>query len=276
MIYRRISPPADLSHIIQCFWSVQDEAGVNKPDSQRQKIIPDGFTEVIFHFGEPYRIRLYKRWETQAPALVAGQIKKHFYLENQGRSDIFGIKLKPAVLTHLFGLDMSKLTDRVVDVSKVRAVKSLAVLYKSLISLDTDRRCGIVAQLFRSQIDAVPHNHPVDAAIDLIFRTHGTMSIGEIASRTGFTERHIEQLFKKHVGLTPKFLARIVRFNRIFHLISDKQPDWSDIVFQSGFYDQSHFIRNFKAFTGEDPSRYMFSRPDLANFFLRQERTVTS
>jgi methylphosphotriester-DNA--protein-cysteine methyltransferase len=102
------------------------------------------------------------------------------------------------------------------------------------------------------------------------------MSIGEIASRTGFTERHIEQLFKKHVGLTPKFLARIVRFNRIFHLISDKQPDWSDIVFQSGFYDQSHFIRNFKAFTGEDPSRYMFSRPDLANFFLRQERTVTS
>jgi AraC-like DNA-binding protein len=232
--------------------------------------------ELIFHFGDPYRIRLYSRWETQATALVAGQIKKHFFLENTGRSSILGVKLKPSVLTHMFGADMSGLTDRVVDIRKVGAVKSLVELSKSLTSVDADNRCTVAADFFRSRVNLIPHDHPVDKAIDLIFGEHGSLGIGEIASRTGFTERHIEQLFRKYVGLTPKFLARIVRFNRIFQLISDQEPDWSDVVFQSGFYDQSHFIRNFKAFTGEEPSKYMFSRPDLANFFLRSSQAMTS
>lgn len=275
MIYRRISPPADLSHIIQCFWIVEDGPGAT-PLPQRQKIIPDGYTEVVFHFGDPYRIRLSRRWETQGTALVAGQIKRHFYLENKGRSTIFGIKLKPSVLAHVFGLDMSKFTDRVVDVRKVKGFKPLAGLHEALAMPGADKRCTVAAEFFRSQKGVIPQDHPVDAAINLIFNSHGTSSISEIASKTGFTERHIEQLFKRHVGLTPKFLARIVRFSRIFQLISDEQPDWGDVVFQSGFYDQSHFIRNFKAFTGEEPSRYMFSRPDLANFFLRRASTMTT
>ena len=275
MIYRRISPPADLSRIIQCFWIVEDEPGAT-PLPQRQKIIPDGYTEVVCHFGDPYRIRLTRRWETQGYVLVAGQIKRHFYLENKGKSAIFGIKLKPSVLSHVFGVDMSKFTDRVVDVRKVKGFKALAGLHETLAMLGTDKRCTTAAEFFRSQKGAMPQDHPVDAAIDLIFNSHGTSSISEIASRTGFTERHIEQLFNRHVGLTPKFLARIVRFSRIFQLISDEQPDWGDVVFQSGFYDQSHFIRNFKAFTGEEPSRYMFSRPDLANFFLRPSSTMTT
>jgi hypothetical protein len=84
-----------------------------------QKIIPDGFPEIIFHFADPYRIKLDERWESQEESLIAGQITKHFFLENSGASDILGIKLKPTALTQIFGINMSSLKDKVVALPQI-------------------------------------------------------------------------------------------------------------------------------------------------------------
>ncbi|MGC4021921.1 MAG: helix-turn-helix domain-containing protein [Cyclobacteriaceae bacterium] len=78
-------------------------------------------------------------------------------------------------------------------------------------------------------------------------------------------------MFRTYVGLSPKFYARIIRFNKIFSLIEKNDPQWIDLMNEAGFYDQSHLIRNFKAFTGEDPSAYNFSKKTLANFFLMND-----
>jgi AraC-like DNA-binding protein len=83
-------------------------------------------------------------------------------------------------------------------------------------------------------------------------------------------ERYLQQLFQKYIGVSPKFFARIVRFSYIFKVIKDEDPNWADVVYEAGYYDQSHFIRNFKAFTGEDPSAYIFAEKSLANFFMKK------
>jgi AraC-like DNA-binding protein len=272
MNYEQLPPPGDLSRFIKCFWVVEDAIDAEMPLPQRQKIIPDGYTEIIFHFGDPYRICLRDRWETQADTLLAGQIKKYFYLENTGRSSIFGIKLRPSALTQLFGLEMSSLTDRVLHIREVPGLKQLLSLHDVLQKADAESRCIILSDFFRSANKVQFNKHPVEVALETIFARHGMVTIGDVASEGGFTERYLEQLFKKYVGITPKYFARIVRFNYIFHLIADPKPDWADLTFRAGFYDQSHFIRNFKSFTGEDPSKYLFSRPDLANFFLKPDR----
>jgi AraC-like DNA-binding protein len=267
MNFNRIKPRQGLENIIECFWMVDgDEA---RPD--RQKIIPDAFTELIFHFGDPYRIRLSTRWETQGRSLFAGQINKHFYLENTGRSGIFAIKLRPSAATHLFGTQMSELTNKVIDLQTLGKDHDLLVLDKAVRYAKPAERQSTCERFFFDRIDRVPRNHPVDNAVNEIFKQHGMVAIKELAEVLAIGERYIEQIFKKYIGLSPKLFSRIVRFNYIFQLIQDKDPNWSDVVFQSGFYDQSHFIRNFKAFTGEDPSKYTFGRKDLANFFLKQK-----
>lgn len=78
MIFKRITPPADLEKIIDCYWIVEND----DPAPHRQKIIPDGFCEIIFHYRDPYRICLTDTWEQQYMHLLAGQISRHFYLEN--------------------------------------------------------------------------------------------------------------------------------------------------------------------------------------------------
>lgn len=117
MFFKRIAPDPELEHIIECFWIIENK----DPAPIRQKIIPDGFTEIIFHFNDPYRIKLGKQWQLQSKNLVAGQISKYFLLENTGISGILGIKFKPTALTRLYQLNMTLLTDKVADLSHVLA-----------------------------------------------------------------------------------------------------------------------------------------------------------
>ena len=247
MEFRRIEPSGVAAKAVECYWIVKD----NDATPVKQKIVPDGFTELIFHFGDHYRINLDGRWKKQGTRLLAGQISRYFYLENSGTTDIFGIKMKPSALTHLFGVSMKDKVDKVVG-------------------LDIDIDVENVNDFFARLCKDYPVDHPVDRAVDLIFSKKGMLTVASICNELSVGGRYLQQLFQKYIGVSPKFFARIVRFSYIFKVIKDEDPNWADVVYEAGYYDQSHFIRNFKAFTGEDPSAYIFAEKSLANFFMKK------
>jgi len=265
MHFNRIEPPDGLKHLVECYWIVKS----TDTTPSLQKIIPDGFPEIIFHFGDPYKIELKSDWELQRNSLVAGQITKYFFLENTGTSDILGIKLKPAALTQLFDTDMSLLKD------KVLALEDFGNHHVSQINQfirqtqDNPSRIKIINDYFLRLTEKAQKN-PIEKAIEIIFSSNGMLSISSICEQSEVTERQLERHFKKYIGLSPKFYARLIRFSYIFQVAQQKKLSWAEVGIESGFYDQAHFIKNFKSFTGEDPSRYFFDEPNLANFFLKK------
>lgn len=262
-MYVRREPDEALRSIVDCYWFVDDD----DPTPRRQKIVPDGFPEIILHLGDPYRIRLSGRWETQAMSLIAGQILNHFYLQNTGVSRMVGLKLRPTAPSRLFRLDMSRFTDSVVDLDQVRPCPNLRGA--ALRATSQEETVRILNRILLEALEhAVPANDHVETAVGMIFASWGTARVAELAEATVVSERHMERLFKKHVGISPKRLARIVRLGRIFDLVRQGNHTWSQLAFETGHYDQAHFIRNFQSFTGEDPSRYGFNDQNLANFFL--------
>jgi AraC-like DNA-binding protein len=267
MQFKRIGPKDELNNLIECYWIVENE----DPAPLMQKIIPDGFPEIIFHFADPYAIKLSGRWKVQPKNLVAGQITSHFFLKNTGRSSILGIKCKPAAFTHLFNISMHKLTNQVVELKGTLSGK-LDGLANTLRSTDNHlQRIDIIGDQLTKMVPRVLAEMPIEKAIAVIFATKGMTSVAHICQAAGTTERQLERLFRKYIGLSPKFYARIIRFSYIFQVVQKKEMNGSALGLESGFYDQSHFIKNFKAFTGEDPSRYFFDQPNLANFFLKKE-----
>lgn len=249
MQFTRIEPTGDAAKAVECYWTAKDDDAAPVV----QKIIPDGFAEIIFHFGDHYRINLNGRWRKQGRRLLAGQITKYFYLENTGVSDMMGIKLKPSAITHLFGISMKDKADRV-------------VVLDNKIQID----CENVDAYFNELCNRYPADHPVDKAVDIMFARNGMISIAEVCQEISVGERYLQQLFQKYVGVTPKFFCRILRFSYIFRVIKEDKPKWADVVYEAGYYDQSHFIKNFKAFTGEDPGEYVFADKSLANFFMKR------
>jgi len=111
MKFIRIAPHPSLTQLIECYWMMQSDDATPRIE----KIIPDGFTELIFNYGSVYKAKTDKDWELQSPNLLAGQISSYFYLENTGITASFAIKLKPAALTQLFNLSMDQYLDKIVD-----------------------------------------------------------------------------------------------------------------------------------------------------------------
>jgi AraC-like DNA-binding protein len=268
MFFKRFAPAEELKDIIDCYWIIEDDNAT----PQQQKIIPDGFNEIIYHYGSPYRINLGCGWEVQSPNLLAGQIRKHFFLENTGPSGIIGVKIQPTALTHLFDLSMQPFTDRVADISSIAGLERLLLLEYLRDVHDHDERVTILNDRFRKILSATTYKKTAaDQAVDLILANHGMIPVSTITKSIGIGERQLENLFRKYIGLTPKFFMRIIRFNYIFKLVQDNHQSWSSLAYEASYFDQSHFIRNFRDFTGENPSDYSFDEKNIANFFLQKK-----
>jgi len=268
MFFKRFAPAEELKDIIECYWIIEDDDAT----PQQQKIIPDGFNEIIYHYGSPYRINLGDGWQEQSPSLVAGQLRKHFFLENTGPSGIIGVKIRPTALTHLFGLSMRQFTDRVVDISSIVGLRRLLILEYLKAAHDHDERVRILNDRFKIILSATTYKKtPVDLAVELILANHGMIPVSSLTKSIAIGERQLENLFRKYIGLSPKFFMRIIRFNYIFKLVQGNHQSWSSLAYEASFFDQSHFIRNFRDFTGENPSDYSFDEKNIANFFLQKK-----
>lgn len=262
MHFSRVRPTGGSASFVEWYWTTKSD----NPAPQRVKIIPDGFPEMVFHYGDPYRIWLKGRWRRQGRFLLGGQLTQHCFLENTGRSEIFGITFKPAALTHLFSLPMKAYAGNVVNLATVPG--PWKPLITAVFSRSTQKeRIAATELFFKPYHTKFVSDHPVEKCLAIIQQSHGTRAIKAVCEETGVTERQIERLFARYIGLSPKYFARILRFNHIFHLIQKGQVSWADVVHLSGYYDQSHFIRDFKRFTGEDPTAFSFREKSLTNFF---------
>lgn len=267
MLYKRFEPNTPLRPFVECYWVIEN----NDRTVVQQKIVPDGFPELIFHYAEPYRININGVWETQSPCLLAGQIRNHFFLENTGTSGMIGVKLKPTAVTRLFGIQMDQLTDKVLDAEEAIG-DCITRLGKSILGNKNHEQKVAVIETFLSSIEKNEYmGDVVDEAINIMVEHNGMLTISDVLQKLDVGERKLERLFQKYVGISPKFYSRIIRFNYIFSIVQEQSMSWSELALNAGFYDQSHFIKNFQEFTGEDPTEYFFEDENMANFFLHKK-----
>jgi len=263
MRFEQRQPISSLSQYIKSYWWVDSEGDKT---IHQQKIVPDGFPELIFHYGDPYKINISGEWQLQGRLLLAGQIRNHFFLENTGTSGMIGIKMQPTAVYELFGIDMSRLVDRVVTVDEALPSDLLEML--NGLSESFEESIDFVENFLTDYMESKPtQSTPVKQSVQHIIDKKGSVRMDELLKESDIAERQLERKFKTAVGLTPKFYSRIIRFTHIFDHIQNNK-DWTDITFDTGYYDQAHFIKNFREFTGESPAAYGFDEKNMANFFL--------
>lgn len=266
MIYHKLSPSEQLKPFIECYWWIDSEGDMTISE---EKIIPDGFPEMIWHYEDSYEVNISGEWKPQAKVLLAGQITNHFYLRNTGTSGMIGIKWKPDALSQLFDIEMTTLVDEVIELPTF-----LYQLFEPLKRLEpghiTEQSLTMLDEHLLNLIEFPKEVSPISKAISIIHSTQGKTDIEQLSEQLNMSSRTLERHFRKSVGLSPKFYSRIIRLNHVFEMVQSGNRDWADIVYQSGFYDQAHFIKNFKEFIGEDPSSYGFHAQNMANFHLKK------
>jgi AraC-like DNA-binding protein len=265
MIYKQQEPTRALSEIIKSFWMIDGEADAT---IREEKIIPDGYPEMIFHYGDPFRSKISEAWLLQEKDLIAGQISNFFFLENTGTVGMFALKFQPWALRKLFDIKIANYTDKVLPIHSevspiINGIKNVAIS-----SLSFEEKVAGVEKLLSASSKPTSPETKGEQATKFIIQHNGGITLQAVQENIGISERSLERYFKEYIGLSPKFYCRIIRFSYIFNLVNQGTINWSDVSFHSGFYDQSHFIKNFKEFTGEEPSKYGFTKETMANFLL--------
>jgi AraC-like DNA-binding protein len=144
---------------------------------------------------------------------------------------------------------------------------SVIELHKRLSKeVDNQTKIQLVDEYFNLMIESKKiERDRFDASVDYIDEKLGNISLQEVMDEYGFSSRYYQKLFIKRVGVSPKSYLRLRRMSRICHLLStQKEIDWQDIVFEGGYFDQSHFIKDFLDFIGRNPSVYFKDNKELA------------
>jgi AraC-like DNA-binding protein len=171
----------------------------------------------------------------------------------------FGIHFKPAGAYPFLQLPLSKINDQVVPLDAIWGRFASDLRERLLAAPTVQAGFALLECLLLGRLREAPQSLKlVQCAIGEIARQHGSLSIRALSDQMGVSQNHLSTQFKRLVGIPPKEVARLCRFARILHLI-DSVPlvDLTFIAYQSGFYDQSHFNRDFISFTGHSPGEYV-------------------
>jgi AraC-like DNA-binding protein len=281
--YEQFSPAGELHRWVECYWRLTGEAGL-APHPQR--ILPDGYVEIILHLGDPFlRVDEGTTAVRQARTLFAGQMIRPVRVMATGRTCVWGIRLHPWAAAAVAGMPASELTDRIEDAEAVapQLAKALRCALADAMADEGDDEQGCVRGLdqilMRHLMRAAPIDPLVIAAGRLLLRE--PRPIADVARRMGVSPRHLTRTFRNAVGLTPKMFARISRFQRVAAVLDDDGPGGgglagvalAGVALDCGYYDQSHLVRDVRAFAGGTPVALRAALDgELAEYFLRARR----
>ena len=263
MRYRELAPPPGLASQVEAIWSLRGHA-----DGESQRVLPDGCAELILNFADP--VTQETGGPVEQPALMfVGQLTGPFDIRPTGRVDLLGIRFRPGGAAGLTPVPQHELVDRSVPLADI-AKDVAGRLAPAFDQEDQDERIRIATAALQHAV--APDTTSVGASADAIVRAWGMIPVGRLAAGAGIGMRQLERRFLEEVGMTPKRLARISRFQRVFRAMEEKPSGWTQVAHECGYYDSSHLIRDFHEFAGGPPTRAAGEVDELTLSFTRARR----
>lgn len=266
--YLELEPSAPLRRYIRCYWFLRGAGPGDDPaDSSADPALPDGSPELILNLADPFHAVSKDGVSRPQPSIMlVGQITGPFRVAPTGRIDMVAARLEPFAGVCLWD-HMASLTDQWASGEELPA--SLTDLRAALLSLETpEERAGILDQhlgeIFR---DARQPDPRVVTAVRRIRESHGACALEKVAEELGTTPRTLQRWFAEEVGISPKLLARITRFQRVFSAWRSDPKSLARVAAECGYFDQSHLVRDFRDFAGTAPAGFLASPPEFTAFF---------
>ena len=270
-------PCAALKPFVQHYWIL--ETTHPAPIGSRDKVLPYGHPEIGFIYGDDYRF-----YQTgQEPALlpksfVAGQFCQSYYLEPTGATGVIGIRFTPTGLFALFQVSMSSLTNKITDFAEIGGEEVPEITAEIIEATPNDRRIEVIETYLLGKLaNHKAQTNLLQRTVDLILKEIGNVTMGEICEKVNISARQLERKFKEQIGMSPKLFSRVVRVNHALKLLrTNPTYNWQDIIFLCGYYDQAHFIKDFKDLTGECPTGFLTRSHTLSTVFLTRSYTLNA
>lgn len=265
MQYRKFKPDPKLTDFIECYfaWSGTADAAINLESP------PSSLCSFVFNFGDTYAISSHKYERNAVPRFfISGQALKNYTLHLKGNIRMVGAVLRPTTLFNFFDLPMYSFTEERVSFHEIKKEAAAALQYQIENASETRAKIAILERYFLQFLESKHFGTlEIRKAANAIFDTKGRLNILELLEDIPMSRRSFERKFLNEVGVSPKTYSRIRRFGHTCALMAGKRDvKLMDVLHEGGYYDQSHFIKDFKYFSGRTPKTYVKTNLELANY----------
>ena len=270
MRYSEIKPTLPLRRFVECFWILE---GCGSAAAPPERILPDGCVELILNFGDRFVQHVDGKRQVQPRNFVVGQMTGPILISPSGAVELLGIRFQPGGTRPFFSVPAHEFTDTVVDLGSFsssfeRELLATCARRPTLVRKIAAADAYLCGRLGKSEYDS----QLIELATKII-EYRGVVSVDQLATSAGVSSRQLERRFQREVGVGPKLLARIVRFQQVFRAVEQCDSEWATVAVECGYYDQAHLIRDFNQFAQQTPAVLFASQTALTESFTRKTRT---
>lgn len=235
--YREIAPAAKFAGAIECFW-VNQQTGPAEP----HRVLPDGCADIIF-----------SRSSGAATLEAVGSMTRYRDFTLPPGNLIVGVRFRPGMWRAHLGIPGDRITDAVLPLDALWGARAKLLLDKLTAAACVEQFAGIFEECLSPQQQL----SPVQRAIVWMERRHGCVRTDELARHAGLGERQFRRICLEQTGLPPKLLARILRFRYALSRVPLHTGAFARLALDCGYYDQAHFINDFRDLAGRAPGAFV-------------------
>lgn len=287
MFYRRYTPLPPLSAFVGCIWYSEGFEGAH----ERERLLPNGESGIVIDLREDLRddlhgglqnglsepsiriepslriepsVRIYdklrvEQFDTHAPALFCGARTDCFVIDTSQQERVIGIQFRPGGAFPFLAMPASEVANATYSLDDAWPGSAMLLRDELMSAGNVSAMFAILERTLLTRLEKASALHPAIAfAAGLLARPVQNMRVGDLADRVGFSSRRFIELFRDQTGLTPKAFQRVRRFQHVLQSLRRKSGgNWAALAADCGYYDQAHFIHDFKAFSGMTPGEYI-------------------
>ncbi len=278
MLYLERTPHPILAPYIKTLWYAHDPNAVHG----HQRVLPAGHSQVVISLAHDYLTDANHPIDPlrhTAPALFLGLYSRYQWIDAIDFAELIGVVFRPGGTLPFFQHASHLFSDRETSLEDLWGASSRSLRDRlretptpsakfALLEIDLLSRLQKPGAQFmtRSVMGGVLRNSVVDFALATIDRAPHTATVAHLTRSIGLSPRRLSQLFREQVGVSPKLYCRIQRFQRaVQSLYRGEDLPWAELALACGYYDQSHFSNDFRAFSGINPSTYASAQHPWAN-----------
>ena len=251
MQHQEFEPPEELRDTIKCFWYNRRDFGELQSGFE---VVPDGYAEIIFHFGSPCSISYNGALQPLPSPFMVGLLNHPVVFYTKNCLEIIGIRCFPWTVFDFLGLPAGKDGVRIFE-HPIAQLQS--ALNKCIQAGKIEEALAQVKQYFLDARSGIVIDSMLFKAGVAMREAKGTMPVGQVATAAHATVRTLERKFKQSSGYTVKDVSGLMRFEQVRNqLWLYPDSNLAGLAHELGYTDQSHLSREFKRYSGTTPAAF--------------------
>ncbi len=268
MNYQTFEPSQDLVTHIKCYWTLESS---KEETAEKQIIVPDGCMEIIFHYGDLYRQYTGNGNSIIQPrCFVIGQLTRPLEIEPTGETGIFSVRLHPDGFLPFAMIPIKEMENTAVSLERLFGKDGLEIEQQVLNASSTSERIKFVETFLLKRLTNYEIvDRIVKSTVETILTANGQLSIDELSKQMNINRRQLERKFSTVIGISPKQLSKTIRLQATLKmLLNNKNTSLTALAYEGEYYDQAHFIKDFKELTGLTPKEFYGNSLRMNSFLM--------